>query len=106
LIFCKFNPQSEAFEDLEIQQTFVVDKILAMRAFNEFIFLIYWNGYVKVYHKIDRYWDEDLEQICLTRNLDKKIMIVPLTKNVIGVVEWPSPESYGQSSFNVHTLDV
>jgi hypothetical protein len=40
LHFCKFNPYSEVYEDLEIQQMFIVDKILAMKAFNEFVFLV------------------------------------------------------------------
>ena len=79
LLFCKFNPYSEVYEDLEIQQTFIVDKILAMKAFNELILLVYWNGYVRAYHKIDRYCD-DLEQICLSRNLDKHVVITPLSR--------------------------
>ena len=89
LHFCKFNPYSEVYEDLEIQQMFIFDKILAMKAFNEFVILVYWNGFVKAYHKIDRYW-EDLEQVCLSSNLDKHVVLTSLSRGTVAAIEWPT----------------
>ncbi len=60
-----------------------------MKAFREFIFFVYWNGYVKVYHKIDCYWDEDLEQINLSKNLHKHVAIAALNSSTLAVIEWP-----------------
>jgi hypothetical protein len=77
-----------------------------MKAFNELILLVYWNGYVEAYNKIDRYWD-NLEQICLSRNLDKNVVINTMSKDEVSALEWPSSSgSCFQQTFFVHTLNA
>jgi hypothetical protein len=70
LVFGRFNPFKQIYEDLmdltpRGNELYLqsLDRVLTIKAHNEFIFFFYRSSKVEAYHRIDCYFDCDIAQL-------------------------------------------
>jgi hypothetical protein len=64
----------------------MLQKCVAMSGCKEWLVLLMNNGELRAWHRIDMYWDNDIEHIDARENIDKALMHA--SEGTLQVVKW------------------
>ena len=91
-LFGRFHTTKERYEDLKGHAQFEspLSSVIGMVSLNEFVFFFYSTHEVHAYHKVDRYWEEDITPLPRTEELLVASVggkwLVALTRNTLNLV--------------------